>query len=122
MNWYLKVMKQNEIFTGRAQRAEYWYFVLFYAIVYIVLMVVDVALGLYNIESGFGVLSGIWALIHIVPGIGVAVRRLHDIGKSGWWYLLVLIPLVGIFIILIFLAKDSVNNNQYGISPKKSMV
>lgn len=90
-------------FEGRSGRAEFWWFVLFYVIVYIILSFFSEAL------------AGLFALGSLLPSLGVAVRRLHDTGFSGWWVLLSLIPLVG-FIILIFLSyiKPSEGPNQYG--------
>jgi len=118
MQWYLKVMQQYAVFSGRAQRAEYWFFILFYMLGYIILVVVDLLLGAYNAESGFGLLSGIFLLVHLLPSIAVSVRRLHDIGMTGWWYLLVIIPIIGPLVLLIFFVTDSKDNNEYGPNPK----
>ena len=63
-------------------------------------------------------LAGIWSLVVLVPGLAVTVRRLHDVGKSGWYYLWILLPLAGPIMILIQLCKDSTEDNQWGPNPK----
>lgn len=118
MNWYLGVLKKYAVFSGRAQRAEYWYFVLFSIIVSIILVILDGMLGTINEQSGYGLLSGIYSLAVIIPSIAVATRRLHDIGKSGWWQLIALIPILGAIVLIVWLATDSKEDNQYGINPK----
>jgi len=119
MNWYLTVLKKYATFSGRAQRAEYWYFVLFNTIVTIILMVLDAMFGTLDAQTGYGLLSGLYALAVFIPSLAVSVRRLHDIGKSGWWLLIALIPLIGAILLLIWFATDSKEDNQYGENPKK---
>ena len=104
-----KVYSNYVNFNGRAGRAEYWWFILFYVLVVIALGIIETAMGMPDL------LSSLFALASLLPSLGVAVRRLHDTGHSGWWVLLVLIPLIG-FIILIFMSyiKPSVGPNQYG--------
>jgi uncharacterized membrane protein YhaH (DUF805 family) len=87
MNYYLSVLKKYAVFSGRARRAEYWYFTLFNIIASLILGVVDAALGL---AVGLGL---VYSLAVLLPSLGVTIRRLHDIGKTGWWLLL---PLVGV--------------------------
>ena len=107
------VLSQYANFNGRARRSEYWYYVLAYAIISAVLN----ALAQYS--SIFTILSGIFGLALICPTLAVAVRRLHDIGKSGWYYLFALIPLVGAIILLVWFVKDSEpGDNVYGPNPK----
>lgn len=118
MNWYLDVLKKYAVFSGRAQRAEYWYFVLFNMIVSIILTVLDGMIGTIDMQSGFGLLSGIYSLAVIIPSLSVGARRLHDIGKSGWWQLIVLIPIIGIILLIVWFATDSKDDNQYGANPK----
>jgi len=119
MNWYLDVFKKYAVFSGRTQRAEYWYFVLFNLIVSIILTVSDIMLGTYNVQADSGLLSGIYGLAVIVPSLAVGARRLHDIGKSGWWQLILLIPIIGIILLIIWFATDSKEDNKYGVNPKK---
>ena len=113
MNWYLKVLKNYVGFEGRARRTEYWMFVLFNFLAAIVLAIFEYLLGL---ES---VLTVLYSLAIILPSLAVAVRRLHDTGRSGWWVLINLVPLVGGIILLVFMCLDSQEGeNQYGVNPK----
>ncbi len=95
MNWYLKVIKSAFDFNSRARRKEYWMFFLINMIISIILMILENISGMSNPESGLGILSGLYSLVMIIPGLAVAVRRMHDIDKSGWMLLLGLIPFVG---------------------------
>ena len=114
MNYYLEVLKKYAEFNGRARRAEYWYFFLFNIIISIVLGIVSRIIG-----DKRGVLGGLYGLAVLIPAIGVGIRRLHDIGKSGWMLLISLIPLIGWIWILVLLATDSnPGDNQYGPNPK----
>jgi uncharacterized membrane protein YhaH (DUF805 family) len=123
MNWYLEVLKKYAVFSGRARRREYWFFVLFNILISIALGLVDLAIGTFDEDSGIGLLGGIYALAVLLPSIAVAVRRLHDTGRSGWWFLLVLIPLVGPLVLLVFMLFDSEpGTNQYGDNPKQGFV
>jgi uncharacterized membrane protein YhaH (DUF805 family) len=118
MNWITIVLKKYATFSGRAQRAEYWYFVLFYLVGYFALIMLDSALGLWSKEAEAGVLSSIFALGVLLPFIAVATRRLHDIGKSGWWQLIGFIPLLGGIVLIVFFArKGDAGSNEYGPSP-----
>ncbi len=118
MNWYLIVLKKYATFSGRAQRAEYWYFILFSMIASIVLTILDAMLGTLS-PGGTGLLSGIYSLAVFIPALAVGARRLHDIGKSGWWQLIVLIPIIGVILLIVWFATDSKEDNQYGENPKK---
>lgn len=119
MNWYLKVLRQYADFSGRARRKEYWMFVLMNFIAGIILALVDAALGIAIGEGAVGVLSVIYALALIIPSIAVAVRRLHDSGRSGWWLLISLVPLLGAIALIVFYCMDSEEgDNQYGPNPK----
>jgi uncharacterized membrane protein YhaH (DUF805 family) len=120
MYWYLEVLKKYTVFGGRARRKEYWYYTLFNFLIVVGLTVMDMMFGLYNRTSGFGLLSGLYSLAVLLPGLAVSVRRLHDIGKSGWWIFIALVPCVGWIILLVFLATDSVpGDNEYGPNPKQ---
>ncbi len=120
MNWYLEVWKKYAVFNGRSRRKEYWYFVLFNLMVGLILGLVDSMTGLYNYEAGLGLLSGIYSLAVIVPGIAVGVRRLHDTGRNGWWLLIGLIPFIGAIVLIVFCAQDSQpGENGYGPNPKE---
>ena len=119
MNWYLQALKKNADFSGSARRRGNWFFVLFNIIIYILLSICDVFLGTYSAAASIGILAGIYSLAVLIPGIAVTVRRLHDTGRSGWWILIQLVPLVGSIVLLIFLLIDSQpGQNAYGPSPK----
>jgi uncharacterized membrane protein YhaH (DUF805 family) len=121
MQWYLHVLRQYTVFTGRARRTEYWMFTLASVIIAIVLAVLDNLLGL-SLIPGTGVLGMLYSLAVLLPSIGVSVRRLHDTGRSGWWLLIGLIPLVGAIVLIVFLATPgAVGANSYGPDPKASV-
>ena len=123
MNWYLEALKKYAVFSGRARRKEYWYFFLFNILISIVLAVIDGMTGTLDAEAGIGLLGGIYGLAVLIPGLAVSVRRLHDTDRSGWWLLIVLIPLIGAIVILVFMVQDSKpNENQYGSNPKGAAV
>ncbi len=119
MNWYLEVLKKYAVFGGRARRKEYWYFFLFNTLISIGLMIIDGVTGSFSAEAGMGLLSGLYTLGVLIPGTAVMVRRLHDTNRSGWWFWIVLIPIIGAIVLIVFLASDSKpEENQYGSSPK----
>ncbi len=119
MNWYLEVLKKYAEFNGRARRKEYWYFMLFNFLISIFLAAIDFVSGSFNVETGVGLLSGIYSLAVLIPGISVTVRRLHDTDRSGWWLLIPLIPIIGGIVLFIFMVQDSASgDNQYGPNPK----
>ena len=112
IEWYKKVVLENYAnFNGRARRAEYWNFVLVNLIISILLMVIDSVIGIQ-------VLSGIYSLGLLIPSIAAAVRRLHDLDKSGWFLLLAFIPLVNIWLIVLLASEGTRGPNQYGADPK----
>ena len=122
------VFSKYATFSGRASRSEYWYFVLFNVIITIPLFIVGAIIGALlgsgetAMVTAFLVgyaLVGIYSLAIIIPSIAVAVRRLHDSGKSGWLYLLVLIPYLGGLVIFVFMLLESAPDNQYGPNPNK---
>jgi uncharacterized membrane protein YhaH (DUF805 family) len=105
MDYFIKVLKNYAVFTGRARRSEYWYFVLFYVIISIGVTVVA---NLIN----FPLLSTIFSLAFLVPSIAVGVRRMHDVGKSGWY---ILIP---IYNLVLACTEGDKGSNEYGPDPK----
>jgi len=120
MNYYLKVLQNYANFNGRARRSEYWYFLLFNIIFAFAAMFLDNVAGLANDLTGYGPIYGLYALFAFLPGLAVAVRRMHDIGKSGWMILVALIPLIGGIWILILLATEgNKGENEYGPDPKE---
>lgn len=113
MSYYLSVWKNYAKFSGRARRREYWMFALFNILAAIVIMVVSVA-----IKMPF--LYMIYLLASLCPSLAVCVRRLHDIGKSGIWFFITFVPLIGSIWILILLCRDSQpGENPYGPNPKE---
>ena len=120
MNWYLKVLKQYADFKGRARRKEYWMFILFNIIFGGIAMILDSVFGIAIEGVGYGPLYGVYAWVLFIPGLAVVVRRLHDIGKSGWMLLITLIPLIGAIWLLVLLLTDSnPEENLYGANPKE---
>jgi len=84
---------------------------------------VDGLTGNINPETGLGILSGIYALGVMIPGMAVSVRRLHDTGRSGWWLLIAFVPVIGAIVFLYFMVLDSnLETNEYGLSPKVNRV
>ncbi len=113
MQWYISVLKKYALFTGRASRSEYWFFTLFTIIASVILSIVDGVLGTA------GALAGLYALATFLPSLGAMIRRLHDTGRSGWWFFITLVPAVGFIVLIVFLAQDSnAGSNQYGPNPK----
>ena len=129
MKWYLKVLKQYTDFTGRARRTEYWMFVLFNIIFSVVAMLVDNLLGLtFKLDDAYGnavpfyygYIYVLYGLFVLVPSLAVSVRRLHDVGKSGWMLLIALIPIVGAIWLLVLHCTDSQpGSNKWGHNPKE---
>jgi uncharacterized membrane protein YhaH (DUF805 family) len=118
MNWYFDVIKKYAQFEGRARRKEYWYFTLFNLIVVMVLFFFDYSIGVSSLEWGFGILSGIYSLAMMIPSIAVAVRRLHDTDRTGWWFLLFIVPYIGGIAMIIMLTRVGTSGiNQYGEDP-----
>lgn len=109
MEYYKKVLKDYAVFTGRTNRKEFWMFVL-------VNFLIGFALGIIGgiIRTG-DILMNIYSLAVLVPTIAVGIRRLHDTGKSGWWILLSLIPILGIIALIVLFVQDSQpGSNKYG--------
>ncbi|GAA5524406.1 inner membrane protein YhaH [Microbulbifer aestuariivivens] len=120
MYWYFKVLQNYFNFRGRAPRREYWFFVLFNLLFALALSVIDTVTGLYSAEYGIGYLGGIYALFVLLPSLAVTVRRLHDTGRSGWWILVSLIPLLGYLILLAFMVFGSeASTNRFGPNPNR---
>lgn len=116
MNWYVEALKKFAVFNGRARRTEYWMFFLVNAVITILIGFLEVFFKMPKI------LSTVYSLAIILPGIAVASRRLHDTGRSGWWQLILLLPIVGPIVLIVFWAQDSQpGDNQYGPNPKTAV-
>ena len=136
MEWYLKALRNYAGFQGRARRKEYWLFWLFYGLGSLLLTapfwVTDLArpftgteptgvLARGTPEIVLGILALLWFLMHVLPGIAVTVRRLHDTGRSGLWYLLgIFLPFIGHIWLFVLMVLDSdPDENKYGANPKE---
>jgi uncharacterized membrane protein YhaH (DUF805 family) len=107
-NYFLRVLRRAFDFNTRSSRAEFWWFSLFQILIAVAIIIV------------LPVLSTLFSLIVLIPAISVAIRRLHDINKSGWWLLTIFIPLIGAILLLIFFIKPSdPASNQWGTIPVK---
>ena len=127
MNYYILAIKKAFDFRSRSSRPEYWYFVLFNIIFAIAAMIIDRVLGTtFTFDTGFGeqdlgygYIYLLYALVLMIPGLAAGVRRLHDVGKSGWMMLIALIPLIGAIWLIVLLVKDSQpGDNKWGPNPK----
>ena len=107
MNYYVKVLQNYFNLNGRARRSEYWYFVIFNVII-------SVTLTVFGEFTGLSIISSIYTLAMLAPSIAVAVRRMHDVGKSGWF---VLIP---IYNLVLAVTEGNKGTNEYGPDPKES--
>ena len=101
-------------FSGRATRSEYWYIVLLGYLLALLIVLLGMMINSPELTIG---LSSVLSLILLIPGLAVCVRRLHDTGRSGWWYLLVLIPYLGAIALLIIFCLKSDEDNKYGPKP-----
>ena len=121
MNWYLDAWKNYFTFTGRSRRKAYWVFFVFNVLATILANLIDNILGLTG-QGVYGPVSTLYALAVFLPGLALAIRRLHDTGRSGWWMLLGFIPLLGWIVLLIFFVTDSQpGSNRYGPNPKDTL-
>jgi uncharacterized membrane protein YhaH (DUF805 family) len=143
MSWYLDVLKKYAVFSGRACRAEFWWFFLINLLITIALAALDQQLGLSSVDlikvetpeaqvaagdqppgtlnppSGYGLLSGLYTLGVLLPTIAVAVRRLHDRNRTGLWLWLGLIPVLGPIVLLaFFILEGTPEANRFGAVPR----
>jgi uncharacterized membrane protein YhaH (DUF805 family) len=118
--WMVEPLKKYASFSGRARRAEYWWYALFVGLISVVLGVVDtVIMGVGSMENyGIGPLTGLFALAIFLPSIGVTFRRLHDLDRSAWWVLLGLLPIIGSLVLLFwYVQRGTVGDNRFGPDP-----
>lgn len=128
MKYYIDVLKNFAVFTGRARRSEFWYFFLFNTIFSIVASMIDSrVLGSTfswnltgeTVSLPYGYVWMCYNLIVLIPGLAVSVRRLHDVGKSGWFILISLIPLIGaIWLLVLYVTDSQIGENKWGPNPK----
>ena len=107
------------VFSGRARRSEYWWFALFSFLVSLVASILDFILDT-DYARGTGLIGTIASLALLLPSLAVAIRRLHDTSRTGWWILIGLIPIIGWIVLLVFYVQDSHADNQYGPNPKSA--
>ena len=112
-------------FKGRSTRSEYWWWLLFVVLAGIALTIVDMGIGTFNYESGDGLLSGLFKLATLIPGLALRARRLHDINKSAWWllmwlsFLLIIPMIIPVIVLLVWAARQGDNGtNRYGPDPR----
>ncbi len=122
MNWYIKVLNQYADFKGRASREEFWMFNLFNFLISISIIFLGQILGISIEGLGYyGLLHSIYYLFILIPSFAVTVRRLHDVGKSGWMFFIILIPIIGVVWLIVLLVTDSeLVNNKYGENLKNT--
>ena len=122
MSWYLLAWQRAADFSGRSRRKEYWIFNLFNAIFVLVLVLMTVPFSDQEKPSPIPFfLMLAYCVVVFVPSLSITIRRLHDIGKSGWWYFIGFVPLIGGIILLVFTVLDSEPSaNQWGLDPKAS--
>ncbi len=113
-------LQKYAVFSGRAQRKEFWLFNLLYLIAYIIAFAIDMGTGTYVPTLGMGTATLILTLAFVIPALAVSFRRLHDTDRSAWWLLIALVPLVGSIVLLVFFCLDgSAGENRFGHNPKE---
>ena len=121
MDWMTMPLRRYAEFSGRSRRKEYWMFTLMLVILNVVISLVEGMLGLTGTIGTYGPITLVVFLAVLVPSIAVGVRRLHDTGRSGWWMLIGLIPILGAIVLLIFFVLEGTKGpNEYGPDPKGS--
>ena len=118
MRWYLEVLRNYADFSGRSRRKELWMFWLVNLVICMALGFIEGIIGIFRGQS-VSVLATLYSMFVLIPGLAVGARRLHDIGRSGWWLVLGLIPILGAIVLLIFFVQDSqAGENRFGPDPK----
>jgi uncharacterized membrane protein YhaH (DUF805 family) len=113
MEHFIDGFKNFANFSDRARRKQYWMFTLISVLISIAIAILEAFLGTFFIGALF-------SLAVLVPSISIAARRLHDTGRSGWWQLIILVPLIGFIVMILFLVLDSKEDIEYGPNPKAS--
>ncbi|MEO6389020.1 MAG: DUF805 domain-containing protein [Croceibacterium sp.] len=121
MEWMLMPLRRYAEFSGRSQRMEYWMYTLFIVVLSIVTNIVETVLGINGMVAGlYGPLTVLLLLATLIPSIAVGIRRLHDTDRSGWWLLIVLVPIIGAIVLLVFYVMDGTEgSNRFGPDPKE---
>lgn len=119
LDWFKKAFKNTFNYSGRARRKEFWYFMLITAVISFVAGIIDYTVGDQLIRNDEA-LKGLVGFILFFPGLAVSVRRLHDIGKSGWWYLISIVPLIGALVLMFWFLNDTTPvTNKWGKPAKR---
>jgi uncharacterized membrane protein YhaH (DUF805 family) len=124
MSWFILAWQRAADFSGRSRRKEYWYFQLFNSLIFFALAILSASFDwlFFGEGSKGGVLLFViilYGIISFVPSLAITIRRLHDVGKSGWWYCIGFVPIVGSIILLVLTILDSEPfANQWGLDPK----
>jgi uncharacterized membrane protein YhaH (DUF805 family) len=118
MKWYWEVLKKYAVFSGRSRRKEFWIFGLIHTSIVFALKGVEILVLRSNPDSAIVFVQFVYLAATLVPTIAVSVRRLHDTNRSGWWYLVLLIPIVGLFALFLFAEDSEPGDNPYGPNPK----
>lgn len=119
MSWYLAAVRKYAVFSGRARRMEYWMFSLVNLVIAFVLVIAQFSTNGVGRTSTLSLLFGLYWIAMFLPSFGVTVRRLHDTGRSGWWLLIGLVPLLGSIALLVFMVQEGTSgSNDYGPNPK----
>jgi uncharacterized membrane protein YhaH (DUF805 family) len=116
MNEFMAVIKNYAGFSGRAGRREYWMFFLIYMLIYIGLAILTAVMP-KMLGTIFGILTAVFLLGMLVPTIAVGVRRMHDTDHSGWWLLLSIVPLAGLYVLYLLIIEGTSGPNKFGESP-----
>ena len=117
IEWAMRPLHKYADFSGRAPRAEYWWFYLMVIIGYFVASILDSFVGTGGMMGSFGVLTMIVMLGLFLPSIAAGVRRLHDTDRSGWWLLIAIIPLIGLVLIYFLVLEGTKGDNRFGADP-----
>lgn len=112
MTTYVNAFRRYFDFSGRSTRSEFWLFMLFYAIILIVALALDIALET-DPTGERQIIAGLAALVHLIPALAITVRRLHDTDRSGWFILINIVPVIGPIALLVFLCSRSTGPNRY---------
>lgn len=128
IEWYKKVVFENYAnFNGRARRSEYWYFTLVQFLILISFVILGAVIGSFFDSALVGLFVGyvvfaLYSFATFLPTLAVVVRRLHDVGKSGWFYFIALVPFIGgIWLLVLMCTEGDSGSNDYGSDPKSSI-
>jgi uncharacterized membrane protein YhaH (DUF805 family) len=123
VNWLVNPLKKYVVFSGRASRKEYWMFVLWIILIYLVLVLLDnfLKIKLDDVPSFVALLSRIWAWAVALPLVSICVRRLHDTSRSAWWLMIGLVPVLGLIGLFVYMIMNgTTGNNKFGLDPNFS--